>query len=40
MPSPYSYDLRIRALKMIDEGIRPPSSEVQHYSILSRHQIL
>ncbi|QNR81290.1 hypothetical protein [Piscirickettsia salmonis] len=21
MPSPYSYDLRIRALKMIDEGI-------------------
>ncbi|QGP62020.1 hypothetical protein PsalBI1_04662 (plasmid) [Piscirickettsia salmonis] len=20
MPSPYSYDLRIRALKMIDEG--------------------
>ncbi|QIX57324.1 IS630 transposase-related protein [Piscirickettsia salmonis] len=21
MPSPYSYDLRVRALKMIDEGI-------------------
>ncbi|QGP55011.1 hypothetical protein PsalMR5_02457 [Piscirickettsia salmonis] len=24
MPSPYSYDLRIRALKMIDEGIIVP----------------
>ncbi|QGP53313.1 hypothetical protein PsalMR5_00719 [Piscirickettsia salmonis] len=42
MPSPYSYDLRVRALKMIDEGIpitqvRPPSYEVQHHSTLSRH---
>ncbi|ALB24255.1 hypothetical protein Psal006b_00092 [Piscirickettsia salmonis] len=29
-----------KATLLDDEGSRPPSSEVQHYSILSRHQIL
>ncbi|QGP49897.1 hypothetical protein PsalN5692_01352 [Piscirickettsia salmonis] len=34
MPSPYSYDLRIRALKMIDEGI--PITQVSKLLKISR----
>ncbi|QGP57025.1 hypothetical protein PsalMR5_04483 (plasmid) [Piscirickettsia salmonis] len=33
MPSPYSYDLRIRALKMIDEGI--PITHAASHGVLS-----
>ncbi|ALA25687.1 hypothetical protein AVI51_06585 [Piscirickettsia salmonis] len=34
MPSPYSYDLRIRALKMIDEGI--PITQISKLLKISR----